>query len=104
MNIIYGMGRLQRLLHNNEYVGPPFFEFFCDFYFTEVEVEVNRTYGESEFGLKDCLQSAAFLPFLPAPTDPTCFKSDIVILKQFTDTNFTYTYSSLPTKSYLKSI
>jgi len=30
---------------------------------------------------------AAFLPFLPAPTDPTCFKSDIVILKQFTDTN-----------------
>jgi hypothetical protein len=54
-----------------------------------VEFEGKRTYGESEFGLKDCfcLQSAAFLPFLPAPSDPTCFKSDIVILKQFTDTN-----------------
>jgi hypothetical protein len=54
-----------------------------------VEVEGKRTYGESEFASKTVFVYKV-LPsclFLPAPSDPTCFKSDIVILKQFTDTN-----------------
>lgn len=41
MNIIYGIGRLQRLLHNNEYVGPPFFGVFFVISILRVEVEVN---------------------------------------------------------------
>lgn len=41
MNIIYGMGRLQRLLHNNEYVGPPFFGVFFVISILRVGVEVN---------------------------------------------------------------
>ncbi len=43
MNIIYGMGRLQRLLHNNEYVGPPFFGVFFVISILRVEVEGKRT-------------------------------------------------------------